>query len=141
MTDDLDRRYKELRVKEMEEQERKKLEREKAEQAGKKGCLIILGICVLSPFVMMIDLPDITPSKARRTNAGMSIERGADIDYRIDSDKIINLSVKQVRSKGYRCSSLSSIDLYGHNNSIVVTCNNGKDKYRIYPSSGQVTRE
>ncbi len=85
------------------------------------------------------------PAKAkriieRRTSAGVPIERGADIDYRIDGDKLINLSVRQIRSNGYRCNSLSNIDLYKYNRSIVVRCNGSKDKYRIYPSSGQVTR-
>ena len=80
------------------------------------------------------------PPSGRRTNKGVLVERGADIDYRIDSDKLINLSVRQIRLNGYRCNSLSSIDLYNYNKSIVVRCNEGKDKYRIYPSSGQVTR-
>ena len=77
----------------------------------------------------------------RRTSTGVPIERGADIDYRIDSDKLINLSVSRIRSEGYRCGSLSSIDLYNYNKSIVVRCNESKDKYRIYPASGWVTRE
>ena len=85
--------------------------------------------------------PSSFPQIERRTSAGVGIEKGADIDYRVDSDKLINLSVRQIRSNGYRCNSLSSIDLYSYNKSIVVRCNGGDDKYRIYPSSGQVTRE
>ena len=80
----------------------------------------------------------------RRTNAGLPIEKGANIDYRIDSDKIINLSVNMIRRKGYRCNSLSSIKLYKHPERIVVECNEGKDRYRIQKDSvgrmRQVTR-
>ena len=80
----------------------------------------------------------------RRTSAGVPIERDADIDYRIDSDKIINLSVSMIRRKGYSCNSLSNIKLYKYPERIVVECNEGKDKYRVQKDSAgrmrQVTR-
>ena len=160
MTDELARRYEELKLREAEAKEKK----EQDKKALKKGCMatiqivlvLFLAIIVIAVFTPKQDgtnnkhqvIPgpghrDVKPPSSsikRRTSAGVAIERGADIDYRIDSDKLINLSVRQIRSKGYRCNSLSSIDLYNYNKSIVVRCNDGKDKYRIYPASGQVTR-
>ena len=81
---------------------------------------------------------------ARRTSTGSLVEKGADIDYRIDSDRIINLSVNAIRYKGYRCNSVSSIKLYKYPERIVVECNGGKDRYKIQRDSAgrlrQVTR-
>ena len=173
MTDELVRKYEELKAKEMDalkaEGSAPKDQKDKDKKALKKGFLstiqIIFWVFTIL-FFMLIVLSNIPPIQdgaapdrtkartsspapqkktqpliARRTRAGVPIERGADIDYRIDSDKLIDLSVRQIRSSGYKCYRLSSIDLYRHNNSIVVRCNSNKDKYRIYPSSGRVTRE
>ncbi|MCY4362724.1 MAG: hypothetical protein OXE42_11150 [Gammaproteobacteria bacterium] len=164
MTDELALKYKELKENEAEKKKKKKLKKKQTIKAVGNAIqisiLIVLGLLLL--LIVVVETSDVdinstspsssnrTPSKwkkerqrriERRTSAGVPIERGADIDYRIDSDKLIDLSVKQIRSNGYRCNSLSSIDLYNYNKSIVVRCNEGKDKYRIYPSSGQVTRE
>ena len=161
MTDELARKYEELKLREAESKEKK----EQDKKALKKGCLatiqialvLFLAIIVLAVFTSNQDgaqnkhqvksspghrdVKTPSPRIKRRTSAGVPIERGADIDYRIDSDKLINLSVKQIRLKGHSCNSLSSIDLYNYNKSIVVRCNGGKDKYRIYPASGTAVRE
>ena len=75
---------------------------------------------------------------------GVRVEKGAYIDYRIDSDKIINLSVNAIRYKGYPCNSLSSIKLYKYPERIEVKCNGGRDRYKIQRDSAgqlrQVTR-
>ena len=169
MTDELVRKYGELKAKEMDalkaEGSAPKDQKEIDKKALRQGCLFIIQISLILFFLVFV-LSVITPEQdggvpvtaksptsspvpqkkakpriKRRTSAGVPIERGADIDYRIDSDKLINLSVRQIRSNGYRCNSLSSIDLYRYNKSIVVRCNDSKDKYRIYPASGTVVRE
>lgn len=80
----------------------------------------------------------------RRTRTGVPIEKGADLDHRIDSDKIINLSVNRIRSRGYRCNSVSRIQLYNYPDRISVYCNGDKDKYWIQKDAAglfsQVTR-
>ena len=73
----------------------------------------------------------LTRRSGSRTGAGSLVEEGAYIDYRIDSDKIIRLSVNQIRYKGYRCSSVSSIKLYKYPERIEVKCNGGKYRYNI----------
>ena len=77
----------------------------------------------------------------RKTSTGVPIERGADIDYRIDSDKIINLSVSMIRRKGHRCNSVSSIKLYKHPERIVVECNGSNDKYWVHRDSAGLFRQ
>ena len=76
-----------------------------------------------------------------RTSTGSLVEKGADIDYRIDSDKIIRLSVNAIRYKGYRCKSVSSIKLYKYPERIVVECNKGRDKYWIQKDSAGLMRQ
>ena len=81
------------------------------------------------------------PSIERRTSAGFAVERGADIDYRIDSDKIINLSINMIRRKGYSCNSISSIKLYKYPERIRVDCNGGGDRYTIQRDSAGLFRQ
>lgn len=81
------------------------------------------------------------PPSGSRTNPGSLIEKGAYIDYRIDSDKIIHLSVNTIRSKGHRCNSLSSIKLYKYPERIVVECNKGEDRYKIHKDSAGLFRQ
>ena len=137
---------------------------QKKERSKKgKGCLIFFATSTALFFLLIIMVaighkpqnehqvipgpgwryiePSSFPPIERRTSAGVGIEKGADIDYRVDGDKIIDLSVSRVRRQGYRCNSLSSIKLYRHPERIVVECNGGKDRYRISPSSGHVTRQ
>ena len=166
MTDELALKYKELKENEAEEKEKKELKKEQAIKAVgnavQTSILIVLGLFFLLAVLVEtqdVDIsstPPTTHDKAklrwekqqqhikRKTSAGVPIERGADIDYRIDSDKIINLSVRRIRSNGYRCNSLSSIKLYKYPERIVVECNEGRDKYWIQKDSAglfmQVTR-
>ena len=84
---------------------------------------------------------DLTKRSDSRTNPGSLIEKGADIDYRIDSDKIIRLSVNMIRSKGYRCNSVSSIKLYKYPERIEVKCNGGRDRYKIQRDSAGLLRQ
>ena len=132
----------------------RKQKKEEDEAKGCAGCALVIAIPVVLFALLVIDDANnsISPSSSdktqsvsdappieRRTSTGVPIERGADIDPRIDRDKLINLSVSRIRSEGHRCNSLSSIDLFKHNKSIVVRCNGGKYRYRVYPASGWVT--
>ena len=163
MTDELARKYEELKLREVEAKEKK----EQDKKALKKGCLatiqislvLFLLIIVLAVFTSKQDIDRPTEAKPqsshkniqskretqrpieRRTSAGVPIERRAYIDYRIDGDKIINLSVKRIRSNGHHCYSVNSIKLYRYPERIVVKCNGGKDKYRIQMGSMRVTRD
>lgn len=146
MTDELMKAYKGLEAKQAAE---KKARQEKMDKVG-NGCLITIGLFIL--FIVIasnspdqgIDPPSQAkrekPSIKRRTSTGVPIERGADIDYRIDSDKIINLSVNRIRSRGYRCNSVSRIQLYKYPDRISVYCNDDKDRYWIKRDSAGLFR-
>ena len=117
------------------------------------GLFFLLAVLVETQDVDISSTPPTTHDKAklrwekqqqhieRKTSAGVPIEKGAYIDYRIDSDKIINLSVNMIQRKGYRCNSLSSIKLYKHPERIVVECNEDRDKYWVQKDSAGLFRQ
>ena len=116
------------------------------------GLFFLLAVLVETQDVDISSTPPTTHDKAklrwekqqhikRKTSAGVPIEKGADIDYRIDSDKIINLSVNMIRRKGYRCNSLSSIKLYKYPERIVVECNASRDKFWVQKDSAGIFRQ
>lgn len=138
MTDDLDRRYKELMVKELEEKERKRVKKQKAEQAAGNGCLIIL--CLVVAAIIFISGGGDDPVEEPQTNAEVIIDKGASIHPRINNEEIIKSCVNLIRSSDYRCDSVSRIDLPDLNETVLVQCNGGRYKYRLYLPTAQVTR-
>ena len=66
MTDDLDRRYKELMVKEMEEKEQKKTTKKKQEEAVGRVCLIIIAVSILA-ILLPIEKPKQKPDPIQPT--------------------------------------------------------------------------
>ena len=166
MTDELARRYEKLKAREVKEKEEKRMAKEKRRKVAEDRFMtvilttikVLLALLILGAVLEIMGISSPSSSKKaqkvqskweaqrqqrfeRQTNAGVWIERGAYIDYRIDSDKLINLSVRQIRSSGYHCFSVNSIKLYKHPERIVVECNEGIDEYRIDPSSGQVAQQ
>jgi len=139
MTDDLDRRYKELMVKELEEKEKKRVNKKKAEQAAGNGCLIVL--CLVVAAIIFISGGGDNTTEETQTNAEVIIEKGASIHPRINNEEIIKTCVNLIRSSDFRCDSVSRIDLPDLNETVLVRCNGGRYRYRLYLPTATVTRE
>lgn len=135
------------------EEQRKKEEQLRKEQ----GCLTALfygPIIIAALFFILIglsggfsgpalsDREKLVGEGRTHTTGGLLVEKDADISGNIDSDRIIDLSVRQIQSKGHSCNSLTGIRVYSFG--IYVDCDESQNRYileQLPTGLWQVTRK